>query len=126
MTFQRFVPIVSLAAGTLAVAAALAIARQMGLITGEIPVRCGMVLIGLMLIAYANGIPKAATPATARGLRSRRVSGWALFVAAIVYTAAWAFAPLTLAADIAMAAVACSSAVTLAVCLWGRAGAAKA
>jgi hypothetical protein len=126
MTLQRYIPTIALAAGTLAVAAALVTARRMGLIGGEIPVRGGMVVIGLMLTIYANGIPKAAVPATARGLLSRRVSGWSLFLAAIVYTAAWAFAPLSIAADIAMAAVACSCAVTLAVCLWGRSRAANA
>ncbi len=92
----------------LGVAFGLKWANHQGLIDAQSATRWTMVACGLVLAVNANLIPKqaASRPLSERGLAIRRVAGWAMVLAGLGYSAAWAFVPLKHAADVSMVAVA--------------------
>ena len=96
-----------MAAVVLAVALGLTWARHQGLVDAQSVTRWSMIAIGLMLAVNANLIPKqpAARPLSERALAIRRVAGWSSFMGGLGFAAAWAFVPLSHAADVSMAAV---------------------
>ena len=115
-----------IAGGMIGASLLLTLARQQGLVDGELVVRANNVIIGLALAAYFNVLPKMLEPqplsirichATVRQAVVR-VSSWALTLAFLVWTALWAFAPQGLAKIGSLAAVGASVAVMLGYTVW--------
>ncbi len=67
--------------------------------TGELSKRAWGLIMGAMVIAYANVIPK--TPGSARLQATLRFSGWVLVLAGLAYSAIWLLAPITFAGTLA-------------------------
>lgn len=96
------------AALILAASAALALASP-GLIDEELARRLWGVIMGAVVVIYANAAPKALTPmarmrcdpATEQALR--RFSGWAIVLGGLGYAGAWLLAPIESAALLAIA-----------------------
>ncbi len=110
MILKRTSSALTLALLILGTAAALSYAQGRDLIAPDAARRVMQVMIGLMLAAYANLMPKdvgrwrASALAAARAQSALRVGGWSLTLAGLAYAALWAFAPLA-AADVASIAV---------------------
>ncbi len=83
-----------LAGGLLAGSAALTVARRMGLLDADTTLRAIMALLGLVMVIYANAIPKRVTKKTARGQAIQRLTGRAMLLAYLAYIAIWIFAPI--------------------------------
>jgi cobalamin synthase len=101
--------VLNIGMGLLILVAALALkwASHQGLVGPQDPTRWAMVLVGLVMAVNANLIPKQPSPRplSERALAIRRVAGWSMVLAGLGYAAAWAFVPLSHAADISMIAV---------------------
>jgi hypothetical protein len=95
----------AMAGMVLVVAAGLVWAKHQGLVDAAFATRGTMVAIGIMLAANANLIPKAGTAKTARHIAIQRMSGWSMMLGGLGFAAAWAFVPLSHAAELSMAAV---------------------
>lgn len=67
--------------------------------TGELSERAWGLIMGAMVIAYANVIPK--TPGSARLQATLRFSGWVLVLAGTAFSAIWLLAPLNYASTLA-------------------------
>jgi hypothetical protein len=78
----------------------------------DISARAAQAIIGLALAFYANFIPKNFA-ASGRMQAAQRVAGWAFAAAGLAYAAIWALAPLTMAANLSMIAVASAMVATL-------------
>ena len=120
MIITRTAYAVALAAFILAAAAILSWAGNAGLIQPEDGRRTIQVIIGLVLAAYANlmpkqlGRPRHSPRAEAAAQAVLRVGGWSLTLAGIAYAGLWAFAPLSIADTASMIAVAFALVVTIA------------
>lgn len=86
----------------LAGSVALVLTKRAGAIDPDVSVRGLMVLIGLVMLIYANDIPKAVIKTTARGQARQRTAARALVLAYLAWTATWIFAPIALANGLAM------------------------
>jgi hypothetical protein len=77
------------------------------------------VMIGLMLAAYANLMPKdvgrwrASAAAAAKAQSALRVGGWSMTLAGIAYAGLWAFSPLAFANAASIAVVAVATLITM-------------
>jgi hypothetical protein len=77
------------------------------------------VMIGLILAAYSNLMPKdvgrwrASALAVARAQSVLRVGGWSMTLAGLAYAGLWAFTPLAFADVAAMAVVASAMLITM-------------
>jgi hypothetical protein len=86
--------------------------------------RLMQILIGFMLAAYANLIPKqigrprGSPRAESAAQAALRVGGWSFTLAGLAYVGLWGFAPLPFADIASMIVVAVAIAVTLAYVLW--------
>lgn len=120
MMTNRITSSLALAGLLLAVSASLAYARKFGVVGADVPVRGTMVLAGLVLVFYANVIPKSVSQHSARGQSVQRVAGWAFALAGLAYAAIWAFAPIHIAADTSMTAVALGFVCVIGYCGWTR------
>jgi hypothetical protein len=100
-------------------AAALSYARGLDLVGPDAAKRTMQVMIGLILAAYSNLMPKnvgrwrASALAAARAQSVLRVGGWSLTLAGLAYAGLWAFAPLAFADIAAMAVVASALVITM-------------
>ena len=109
----------ALGAFILAAAAGLRYAEGAGVMDADSAKRTMQVLIGLLLAAYANFMPKQigrvrrSPLAETRAQAALRVGGWSLTVAGLVYAGLWAFAPLPVADVASMLAVAMALVLTL-------------
>jgi hypothetical protein len=106
------------AAVLLAVSAGLKLLVARGLVPAEAAPRGTQALIGLMLAAYGNYMPKVlgslANPAVAaRTQLALRIGGWAFALAGLAYAALWAFAPIGLADALSIPVIAAAMAATL-------------
>lgn len=87
----------------LASAAALKYGQSAELISPEGARRTTQVMVGLLLAAYANLMPKdvgrwrASALAAARTQAALRVGGWSMTLAGLAYAGLWTFAPLGVA-----------------------------
>ena len=104
----------------IAVSACLAYLKHRGVMGGELVTRAVMVAIGVVTAFNANAIPKAVKFRTARGQSVERTAGLAFVLSGIGYAAAWAFAPIAIAADLSVAAVAVAIAWVIVYCVWTR------
>ena len=95
-----------LSAALLGMTATLALLSRLGVITdlgGELKARSGGILMGIIVIAMGNGIPKQVS--SARGLVVLRIAGWAFVLGGVGYALAWLALPLRYAGDVAIAAL---------------------
>lgn len=109
---------IGLAAATLAFSALIVVLKKNGVVTGDFAERALGVFLGLMLVFYANFIPKQVSRAYPRG---RRFVAWTLVLAFFAYAAIWALAPSAYAVPGSIAVVVAALAVTIAYCLVKRA-----
>ena len=90
--------------------------------------RLFMALMGCIVVAYANVIPKVLTPLTrvhcspAQDQAMRRYAGWSLVLGGMGYTLAALFAPISLATDFACASLATSLLLVVLRCVWAISG----
>ncbi len=119
MILKRTSSALALAILILGTAAALSYAQGRDLIGPDAARRVMQVMIGLMLAAYANLMPKdlgrwrASALAVARAQSALRVGGWSLTLAGLAYAALWAFAPLAVAGVASIAVVATALLITM-------------
>jgi peptidoglycan/LPS O-acetylase OafA/YrhL len=112
-----------LAAFVVAAAAALSFGERAGM-DPETGRRIMQVIIGLVLVSYANLMPKQigrhrnGPEAQRRAQATLRVGGWSFSLAGLAYAALWASAPLRVADVASMAVVAAAMLVTLAYAGW--------
>lgn len=110
---------VALAALLLGTSATLAYAQTLDLIGSDTAKRVVQVLIGLMLAAYANLMPKdvgrwrPSPVAAARVQSALRVGGWSLTLAGLAHAGLWAFAPMSVAHTASTAVVATALLITM-------------
>jgi hypothetical protein len=121
MMTQRITGGLTIAFALLSVAAGLAYARRIGVVSPDLAVRGTMAAIGLMLAFYGNAIPKVIKVTTPRARAIQRFTGWAFVLAGLAYAAIWGLAPLNLAAEAASAAVAAAMVSVFVYCLVTRA-----
>lgn len=120
MMSNRISSSLALAALLIAVAASLSYARKLGVVGTEVPARATMVLIGILLVFYANVIPKSVSLHSAKAQSIQRLAGWAFVLAGLGYAAVWAFAPIRTAAVTSMTTVAIGFLCVLGYCVWIR------
>ena len=119
MTLKRMSSAVALAVLILGTAAALRYAQGLDLIGADAANRTMQVMIGLILAAYSNLMPKdvgrwrASAAAVARSQSALRVGGWSMTLAGLAYAGLWACAPLAFADVAAMAVVASAMLITM-------------
>jgi hypothetical protein len=119
MILKRTSFAVAVAALILGTAAALRYAQGLDLIGPDAARRTMQVMIGLVLAAYSNLMPKdvgrwrVSVPAVARAQSVLRVGGWSMTLAGLAYAGLWAFTPLAFARVAAMAAVASALLITM-------------
>jgi hypothetical protein len=102
--------------GTAAMALGAIFALKLGYITLDTFLRVVMGINGLMIVWYANRMPK--TFVRSAWLRqARRVSAWSQVLGGLVYAGLWAFAPIPLAIWGGLGALLAGSAVALGYCL---------
>jgi len=124
MIINRLGFAIALAVFILAAAAGLKYAEGAGMVGEEGARRTMQVLIGLILAAYANlmpkqlGRPRRSAHAEARVQAALRAGGWSMTLAGLFYAGVWALAPLPFADIAGTAAVAAALAVTLGYALW--------
>jgi general stress protein CsbA len=118
MTLKRPSVAVALAIIFLGTATALNYAHTFNLIGSDAAKRTMQVMIGLILAAYANLMPKdvgrwrASALAAARAQSVLRVGGWSMTLAGLAYAGLWAFASLAFADAAAMTVVASALLIT--------------
>ena len=114
MILKRTSFAVAIAVLILGTAAALSYAQRVDLIGPDAAQRTLQVLIGLILAAYSNLMPKEVGPwrasalAAARAQAALRVGGWSMTLAGLTYAGLWALAPLAFA-DVASIVVVLSA-----------------
>jgi hypothetical protein len=119
MILKRTSFAIAFAALLLGTAAALRYAQGLDLIGPDTAKRMIQVMIGVMLAAYANLMPKdvgkwrASPLAVARAQSALRVGGWSLTLAGLAHAGLWAFAPLAVADVAAMVVVASAMLITM-------------
>ena len=119
MNPNRISVALALAALIIGSSLALAYARGQEMIAEETARRVMQVMIGLMLAAYANVMPKElgrwrSAHAAKRSQMVARVGGWAMTLAGVGYAGLWAFTPVRFADPAGMALVAVATVLTLA------------
>lgn len=118
MMTRRITGALTIAFGLLSVAAGLAYARRIGVISPDIAVRGNMAAIGLMVALYGNDIPKIIKTTSQRMRSVQRFGGWAFVLSGLTYAGFWALAPLSWAGDAAVAAVASAMVAVIGYALW--------
>ena len=89
----------------------LKVAEKNGMIGGDVGSRAFMVLIGLVVAAYGNVVPKqlkqprASAEAEMRVQSALRVCGWVMTLAGVVFAGIWMIAPESIAAPVSMLAL---------------------
>ena len=120
MILKRTSVALALAAFILIAAAALRYAQGLEIVDADVARRTMQVMIGLILAAYANIMPKeigrwrASVRAAARAQSAMRVGGWSLTLAGLGYAGLWAFTPIPFADVAGTVVVAAATLVTLA------------
>ena len=114
----------ALAVFILSAAAALRNAEGVESISPDGARRAMQVMIGLILAAYANLMPKDIGPwrgsvrAAARSQSALRIGGWSMTLAGLGYAGLWAVAPIAVADVASMLIVAIAMLVTMGYGVW--------
>lgn len=103
------------AGGIIIVALGANLARTHGLLEQEAGQRIILGFMGLMVVVYANHLPKVLAR-TAAGQRAKRVAGWAMVLSGMAYAAAFVFAPLDVAVVVGCGAVIAGLLTTISYC----------
>lgn len=111
---------------TLGVAVVTTILHKTGVISQDLTTRVVMITIGLVIAWQSNALPKALPIGSARSQAYKRLSGWAFVLSGLAYAAAWAFAPMDMAATLSMAPMAIAMVTVFVVCMSNRIGSTKA
>jgi hypothetical protein len=124
MIIKRLGFSVALAALLIGTAAVLRYGQGAGWVTEDTAERAIQVLVGLMLAAYANIMPKdlgrslGSIRAAAAAQRAVRIGAWSLTLAGLASAALWVFAPRAVADIGSIVVVASAMAITLAFAGW--------
>ena len=124
MILKRISVAVAVAVLILGTAAGLSYAQRLDLIGPDAARRTMQVMIGLILAAYSNLMPKdigrwrASVLAAARAQSALRVGGWSMTLAGLAYAALWAFAPLGFADVASTGVVALAMLITMGYAGW--------
>jgi hypothetical protein len=123
MRIRRLSSALALAGGMIAAAVVLRTLRRAGSIDPVTSKRAIQVLIGLVLAAYANGMPKdigrwTSETAAARTQSVLRVGGWSLTLAGVGDAALWVFTPIAFADVASTVLVAGATLVTAGYAAW--------
>ena len=124
MIVKRISISLALAVFILAAAAALRYAEGVESISPDAAKRAMQVLIGMILAAYANLMPKDIGPwrgslrAAARSQSALRVGGWSMTLAGLGYAGLWAVAPIAAADVVSMFIVATALLITAGYGVW--------
>jgi hypothetical protein len=124
MILKRMSIALALAVFIVAASASLRYAESAESISPEAARRAMQVLIGLILAAYANLMPKDLGPwrgsvrAAARSQSAVRVGGWSMTLAGLGYAGLWAVAPIAVADVVSMLVVASALLVTVGYGIW--------
>lgn len=107
----------------LAFALGLAWANNAGLISEESSRRASQVLAGLVVVYFANLVPKSLEPLLSgcepsRAQAMQRFGGWTLVLGGLGYSAAWLAAPLDVARPAAITILATAVVLVVARCAW--------
>lgn len=112
MTFNRTVAAAIGATLLISLAALGRLAARPEVIDADTASRLMQIATGLTLVAFANGAPKqigrprVSLEAEGRAQAARRIAGWSLTLAGLIYAGTWIFAPVALAAPASIAVVA--------------------
>ena len=117
---NRIFPSLILAAVMIGVGIAIVAARRAGLVGHDASTRAFMAMLGLMVTAYANVIPKRSSPVSRGRLAVRRLAGWTLSLAGLGYAVAWIVAPMAVAPDISAGLILLAVISVIVFCFWGR------
>lgn len=124
MILKRTSVALALAVFILAATAALRYAQGLEIVSEDAARRTMQVMIGLILAAYANLMPKeighgrASARAVSRSQSALRVGGWSLTLAGLAYAGLWAFASIAFADVASMVIVATATVVTMVYGAW--------
>jgi len=124
MILRRTSLAVAIAVFILAAAAGLNYLRDLGSVSPDAARRLMQVMIGLILAAYANLMPKdigrwhASARAAARSQSVLRVGGWSLTLAGLGYAGLWTIAPIAFADVASIVIVAIAMLVTVGYGIW--------
>lgn len=124
MIARKLATALGLAALFVAATAGLRYAEGEGLIAPDSARTWIQVLIGLILAAYANfmpkqiGRPRGSMLAESRAQATLRFGGWSLTLAGLAYAGLWAFAPLEVADIASMTVVGSALIATMAYAVW--------
>lgn len=110
---------------TLGVAVVATVLHKTGAIDKDTTTRALMITIGLVIAWQSNAIPKALPIGNARSQAYKRLSGWAFVLSGLAYAAAWAFAPMDMAATLSMAPMGIAMVTVFVVCMSNRIGSTK-
>lgn len=119
MTFNRTATSAIGAALLIGLAALGRLAEHLEMIEADVLSRLIQIAIGLSLVLFANaapkqiGRPRASVEAEGRAQAARRIAGWSLTLAGLIYAGVWLFAPVALAAPISLAVVGIGLTVTV-------------
>jgi len=119
MILKRTSIAIAVAVLFLALVAGLKYAESSELIGPDMAKRTTQVIVGLMLAAYANLMPKdigrwrTSALAAARSQSALRVGGWSMTLAGLAYAGFWAFAPLAFADVASIVVVASAMVITM-------------
>mgnify|MGYP001333980186 CR=1 FL=1 len=114
---QQIVRALVLSGALLAGSVAFTVAKRMDLLDGETTQRGLMVVV---MLVYANDIPKTVLKKTARGQALQRASARALVLGYLAWVAAWVFAPIDLANTLAMIPIALAAGWMALACVLSR------
>ena len=124
----------SLIVAAIFIAATLGVlyAEKAGYISGETSKRASSIAAGLIVVYYANLVPKTLETRSGRCSpekvqATQRFSGWALLLGGLGYSLSWLLLPLERAGGVAMAILATAVVIVAARCVWlySRVGTAK-
>ena len=79
----------------------IAVLVRVGWLESEFGARGGGALMGLIVLAFGNVIPKRSS--ASHGLRVSRIAGWSLVLGGLGYALCWLALPLAVAGDAALA-----------------------
>lgn len=119
MILKRTYVAVAVAVLILGTSAALSYAQGLDSIGADAAKRTMQVMIGLMLAAYGNLMPKDVGPwrasalAVARAQSVLRVGGWSMTLAGLAYAGLWGLAPPAFADVASMGVVASAMLITM-------------
>lgn len=107
----------------LALALGLAWANNAGHLSEETSRRASQVLAGLVVVYFANLVPKSLEPLLAgcepsRAQAMQRFGGWTLVIGGLGYSVAWLVAPLEVAKPAAIAILATALVLVVGRCAW--------